>query len=245
MARWIALLLVCAATTAQAHDFWIEPSTFRPKRGEMISVGLRVGEDFIGDPVARSASLIDTFVARDPAGERRINGVENRNPAGYLHPLRPGTIVLGYRSKPSHVDMSADAFARFLREEGFPPMPSKGHTESFTRFAKSVLHSEGDAPADMKFGWRFEIVPESSLTGAKPLRLRVVLEGKPLAGALVTAIHRDDARARLSLRTDRAGIATLALPRSGVWLVKSVALIAPRGGKSEWETLWASLTFER
>ena len=244
MARWIALILVCAAATAEAHDFWIEPSTFRPKRGELISIALRVGQDFVGDPIPRSDSLIETFVARDANGERRINGFENRDPAGYMHSVRPGMIVVGYRSKPSRVDLSTEAFARFLREEGFTKIAPQAHTETFTRFAKSVLVSGSDAPANVDFGWRFEIVPQSAFNGAKPLRVRVVLEGKPLAGALVTAIHRDDPRARVAVRTDRAGVATLPL-QSGVWLVKTVALISPRAGKNDWETLWASLTFER
>jgi uncharacterized GH25 family protein len=154
-------------------------------------------------------------------------------------------IAVGYRSKPARVYLTAEAFARFLREEGFAQIEPLAHAETFTRFAKSVLVSESDAPANVDFGWRFEIVPESAVNGARPLRVRVVLEGKPLAGALVTAIHRDDPRARIALRTDRAGVATLPLQKSGVWLVKTVALISPRAGKNEWETLWASLTFER
>lgn len=245
MRRWTGLLLVFAAATVEGHDFWIEPSTFRPKRGELIAISLRVGQDFIGDPIVRSGSLIETFVARDPSGERRINGFENRDPAGYMHSVRPGVIVVGYRSKPSRVDLSAEAFARFLREEGFSPATPQAHTETFSRFAKAVLLSEGDIPANIDFGWRFEIVPESALSGAEPLRVRVVFEGKPLAGALVTAIHRDDPRARVALRTDRAGVATLPLQKDGVWLIKTVALISPRAGRKEWETLWASLTFER
>ena len=36
------------------------------------------------------------------------------------------------------------------------------------------------------------------------------------------------------------------LPKNGVWLIKSVQLIpAPAGSDADWESLWASLTFER
>ena len=39
---------------------------------------------------------------------------------------------------------------------------------------------------------------------------------------------------------------TLALPKAGVWLVKSVQMVAaPTGVNADWESLWASLTFER
>ena len=70
-------------------------------------------------------------------------------------------------------------------------------------------------------------------------------ENKPLAGALVTAIARDDG-ARISARTDAKGRVKLALPHNGVWLVKSTYLVtaAPDSGV-DWESLWASVTFER
>ena len=48
----------------------------------------------------------------------------------------------------------------------------------------------------------------------------------------------DDARGGLSA----AGTATLPLT-SGVWLIKTVHLVP--GKNVQWESLWASLTFER
>ncbi len=48
-----AAAVLMATARAQAHDFWIEPSTFHPAPGAMVSVGLRVGQNFIGDPVPR------------------------------------------------------------------------------------------------------------------------------------------------------------------------------------------------
>lgn len=240
--RWFVLLFVCA-TTAQAHDFWIEPSTFRPAKGEMVAVNLRVGQDFVGDPIPRSASLIDSFEVRDPAGVRPVNGYENRDPAGYFHAMQSGAMVIGYRSKPYPLELTREKFAQFLRDEGFPAAATAGpHRENFSRFAKAIVGGGAMLP---KFGWRFEIVPESDPASAQPLRVRVMLDGKPLADALVTAMHRDDAKMRLTMRTDFAGRATLRLARTGVWLVKSVALIPPKAKGGEWETLWGSLTFER
>jgi uncharacterized GH25 family protein len=74
------------------------------------------------------------------------------------------------------------------------------------------------------------------------LKLQLLFEGKPLAGALVTAIHRDDTTKRVSARTDAKGAVSLPLA-GGVWLIKSVHLV--RGREQTWESLWASLTFER
>src|SRR3954452_8935995 len=33
-----------------AHDFWLEPTTFSPRTGQIVGVRLRVGQDLLGDP---------------------------------------------------------------------------------------------------------------------------------------------------------------------------------------------------
>jgi hypothetical protein len=50
--------------------------------------------------------------------------------------------------------------------------------------------------------------------------------------------------AKVSARTV-GGRASLVLDRPGLWLVKVVHMVpAPEGSGAEWESLWASLTFE-
>jgi hypothetical protein len=49
---------------------------------------------------------------------------------------------------------------------------------------------------------------------------------------------------KVSVRTV-GGRASLVLDRPGLWLVKAVHMVpAPEGSGAEWESLWASLTFE-
>jgi uncharacterized GH25 family protein len=97
---------------------------------------------------------------------------------------------------------------------------------------------------------RLELVAETSPKKLRPNRggplpVRLVYEGKLLAGALVVAMNRDEPEKPISSRTDRSGRVLLALPRGGVWLVKAVHMIpAPAASGADWESLWASLTFE-
>jgi uncharacterized GH25 family protein len=50
---------------------------------------------------------------------------------------------------------------------------------------------------------------------------------------------------KASARTDAKGRVTLKLPRGGFWLVKAVHMEeAPKTSGFEWESWWASLTFE-
>ncbi len=237
--RRLAFLIACLAVRAAAHDFWIEPSTFRPAVGETFTARLLVGQDFAGDPIPRSSQLIDSFVIRDASGQRPVNGFENQDPAGYLRIDRPGVAVIGYRSKPYPLELSAEKFNEFLRQEGLDGIPesNKPHRERFTRYAKAMI---GSGTFSQPLGFRLEIVPLQSA----PLRLLILFEGKSLPGALVTAIHRDGSR--LSARSDRNGRVVFSLPKSGVWLIKSVQLVpAAAGSGVDWESLWASLTFER
>jgi uncharacterized GH25 family protein len=252
-------LLTCSV--AAAHDFWIEPSTFRPAAGRNFTASLLVGQQFTGDPIPRSTQLIDSFTIRDAAGERKVNGFEGQDPAGILRLDAPGVAIIGYRSKPWPLELAADKFEQFLRDEELDDVRTlrarRGETqkpdrEHFFRFAKAIVKtSDAPSPSPVKlaqpFGWRYELIPESDPMTNAPLKVRVLFEGKPLANALVVAMQRDDpAATKMQARTDRAGRVTFAFPKGGVWMLKSVRMVpASAGSDVDWESLWASLTFER
>jgi uncharacterized GH25 family protein len=77
------------------------------------------------------------------------------------------------------------------------------------------------------------------------LPLQLLYQGKPLAGALIIAFNRDRPMEKLKLRTDADGRVRMTLARAGVWLVTSVHMTpASLLSRADWESLWASLTFE-
>lgn len=233
------LFIALLALPLHAHDFWIEPSTFRPAAGATVSAELRVGERFAGDPVPRRSPGIEQFVVRDAAGERSVKGIENRHPAGFVRMDGAGPAVLAYVAKPYAHEITAAQFARFLGEEGIRGIRFSNamQRERFVRYAKSIVN-EPAALVTEPFRWRFELVPDAALS-----TFQLLYEGKPLRDAQVTAISPDGKR--LSARTDRHGRVRFTLDR-GVWLVKSVHVLrAPAGAEFDWESLWASLTFER
>jgi uncharacterized GH25 family protein len=258
---FVAAAALLVSSAAAAHDFWIEPSTFRPATGKNFTASLLVGQDFAGDPVARSTQLIESFTIRDASGERPVFGFEGQDPAGILRLEAPATAIVGYRSKPYPLELAADKFEEFLRTEELDEVRAlrakrgeqqKPDRERFFRFAKTIVKT-GDAPAKndvaiaQPFGWRYELIPESDPMANAPLTVRVLFEGKPLANALVVAIQRDDpAATKQKARTDAKGRVTFTLPKGGVWMVKSVRMVAaPANAGVDWESLWASLTFER
>lgn len=245
------------AAPAHAHDFWIEPSTFKPPAGSIVSVRLLVGQDFIGDPLPRRSDSIDRFFLRQNGADTDIGGANRIEPAGLFRMPGEGTAVIGYSSNGSSTELPAARFEDYLRQyelvsaiderlrRGEKGKPGR---ERFYRYAKALLTGSAKAAtATQPLGFAYEIVPRDDPTMplAGPLRARILYQGKPLAGALVEALWRDDPSIRLSVRTDSQGGFDFALPRPGVWLIKSVHMV--RAGffaSADWDSHWASLTFE-
>jgi uncharacterized GH25 family protein len=254
--RALLLLSLLFTIPVSAHDFWIEPSTFRPAPGGRVAVRLRVGQGLLGDPVPREPQRIERFAAVGGMGEMGVPGVPGMDPAGFVSPSSPGLLWIVYDSGHESVQLDSAKFDSYLGEEGLErirklhkPGPVK---EIYSRCAKSLL-SVGAGPGagyDRVLGLELELVAEKNPYALKPgeeLPLRLLYHGKPLDGALLVAIPKSKSGkdAKLSARSDSRGRAALRLDRPGVWLVKAVHMVpAPKGSGAEWESLWASLTFE-
>ena len=251
--------ILFATCPVLAHDFWLEPSSYRLEPGSVVELRLRVGEHFVGDPLPRNPALLAQFVVAGPDGLRPVAGRDGADPAGTIKVERPGLVVVGYRSRHSSVDLKPDAFDAYLAEEGLDRVaavraarkPPEGVVrELFSRCAKTLLlaGSRGAAGYDRILGFTLELVPEKNPYGMRAgsaLPLRLLHEGRPLEGALVVAMNRDDPATKVRARSNRDGRVSLRLSRGGAWLIKAVHMIpAPAGSGAQWESLWASLTFD-
>jgi uncharacterized GH25 family protein len=252
------LLWLLWAPALLAHNFWIEPSTFTPAPGQRLAVRLRVGVELKGDPVPRDPALMKRFVAAGPAGEATVPGVDNTEPAGFESFPAPGLYTIVYDSGRSPITIDAAVFEQYLKDEGLEKISAArarqgksaaGAKEVFSRCAKALLDvgNGGSGPGfDRLFNQRLELVAEKNpyaLAAGGELPVRLLYEGKPLAGALVMALQRDRPD-KVTARTDSKGRATLKLDRPGFWLVKAVHMIpAPPEAGADWESFWASLTF--
>src|SRR5258706_14888431 len=117
-ARFV-LVIALLATTASAHDFWIEPSTCRPNVGERVTAALRVGQKLAGDPMPRIPAFIDRFVIKGESGaEGPMIGRTGSDPAGIALISDAGLHWIGYQSTPYPVALEAVKFEDYLRNEG-------------------------------------------------------------------------------------------------------------------------------
>lgn len=255
--RTLATLL--SLTPLFAHDMWMEPTTFFPQSGQIVGVRLRVGQDLLGDPLPRDPALINQFFVQDAEGRKPLVGRDGADPAGFLRAAVPGLLVVGYRSNPSAVELQADKFNQYLKDEGLEAVAAlrarhnetgaKAH-ELFSRCAKSLVltGSPNKAQGDSRLGFTLELVAERNpyaIHTSEDLPVRLTYENRPLAGALVVAMNRLHPSEKLQARTDNDGRVRFRLRPGGMWLVKAVHMIpAPAGVNAQWVSYWASLTFE-
>jgi uncharacterized GH25 family protein len=255
----VIALVSLTSVRLTAHDMWIEPLTFFPELGQIVSVRFRVGQDLLGDPLPLDPALVNQFIVEDSAGRKPVVQRDGRDPAGLLRVALPGLLVIGYRSNPSVIDLAAEKFNQYLKEEGLDAVAvmraqnnqTGAHArEAFARCAKSLIVSGATAAPqrDRPLGFTLELVAERNpylmhVNDEMPLQL--LYRGQPIANVLVVAMNRQDPAARIKARTDATGHVTFKLGQRGMWLIKAVHMVpAPAGLDASWASYWASTTFD-
>jgi uncharacterized GH25 family protein len=257
----LSALTFLFAHTAFAHDVWIEPSSFRPAVGERVTAALRVGEDLRGEPMPRIPALIERFILKGSSHEFPVIGRSGADPAGMTVIAEPGAQWIGYQSKAYPMTIDAQKFETYLKAEGLERVVAerarKGQAqapgrERFYRCAKALLDARPSNATStvtgVPVGFTLELVPRKNPYSLKPgdaLPLSLTFRGKPIANVLVVALRKGAPEKAVRARTDAYGRVSLRLDAAGFWLVKAVHMeAAPPDAGVDWESWWASVTFD-
>lgn len=240
-----ALVLLLIASPLAAHDFWIEPSTFRPGAGELVKLRLRVGENFRGQSLRRDPEHLRRFVVATKEHVSDVAGVAGSDPAGAFRYESGGATVIGYEGAPRTATLSPARFARYVGEEGLSNRvtPAKVQVRDvFSRSAKTIFAAnDADWQHLQPVGLTLEIIPLKAPMAGATASFRVLYEGEPLAGTTLIGLSQRHPDRHIKAVTDAAGIARLQLGSDeGAWLFKTVHITktAPR----EYRSFWSSLT---
>jgi uncharacterized GH25 family protein len=257
-----ALLLLAGA--ANAHDFWLQPQRFWTAPRTPMPVAILVGH--AADRAPWSVESARVVLLRDigPKGVvNRLADVRSRALAEIpaLSFSDPGVHIVALQSTAALSNLPAVRFNDFLQQEGLTTALAlrarTGRTtapgrELYSRRAKALVQvGPPGAPQPhviRPIGMTLEIVPERDPYAAGSsnlLPVRVIFEGRPLAGALVKLTNLDnDAKPAAMTRTDARGRAVFTVPRSGPWLLNVVWTKAITGDpRADFETTFSSLTF--
>lgn len=250
VARIAGLLVLFGMERAGAHEFWVEPTKFSLERGGPIGLRLCVGDGFEGWSLARNARRIEKFAALGPSGELPVLGLDGSEPAGLVRLAASGAWIVLYRSDRAYTELPAAEFDRYLADKGLERIialrakrgADRGKVrEAYSRHAKALIRvgAAGTPVFDRPIGLGLELIAESDRI------FRLLYDGKPLMGTLVKATRPGTSDADLTARTGSDGRVSFNLQASGMWRIAAVHMIeAPAGVAADWESLWASLTFE-
>lgn len=205
-------------------------------------------------------ALIERFVLKGAGGETPLAGSRGAEPAGSVRVAQAGLHWIGYQSNPSPVTLEARPFESYLREEGLERIIEErartGRSEAdgserFYRCAKALLSASSEkrpAGFDVPLGFTLELIPRKNpyaIRAGGELPLTLLFRGRPIANVLVVAMSKDDPDDAVHARTDARGRVTLRIAKAGFWLVKAVHMeAAPPDAGVDWESWWASMTFE-
>ncbi len=254
---WLACL--AAPGVAVAHNFWLESHPFRAGVDQRVDVSVHVGIDMRGNVLPNVPNWYSDFSYVDADGRRPMSGALGDDPAGHLWVRKPGLVVVGYRSTEKSVEMDATLFHTYLLEEGLEKIiaarEASGQSgqpvrEVYSRCAKSLVQVAGDSGGDTfrtVLGYTLELVPQVNpytLRAGDELTVQLLFRGRPLAGARVAALRKEAPETEVATRTDDNGMASVRLPAGGRWQVKAVESVERSGQDADYESFWASLTFE-
>ncbi|MEM7561984.1 MAG: DUF4198 domain-containing protein [Pseudomonadota bacterium] len=243
--------------TLQAHDFWIEANPFIQLEKKPIEISLMVGEHLTGKSQPNRLNRYHEFNYTRNGQLQEVPGVMGRNPAGIIHDYDDGVFVVTYRSVTRTVRLGAAKFRQYLNEEGLQkhlkhPVLNQQRkvVEHYTRYAKALVKSGQAAGADQTdtvLGHRLELHADRSPYTANPgetFDVQLTFEQKPAVDVLVSAFCAENPDLKQQQRTDSKGMVTIDLDCSGTWLVKAVTMQPSTVEGIDFESFWASLTFE-
>lgn len=242
---------------ASAHEFWLQPSSYQPQPNSVVRLTLHLGERFAGRPVPYDPDRIEKFFVLGPDGEGPVAGRSGGTEA-FAHVTSPGSYIVSYRSTRAYNEMAPNTFAAYLLEEGLASIlkdrkrrseQDDPGREAFSRCAKTLLTIGGAVLRDQRLGLPVEIVLDArrAATGLTQAQLvtRVFYDSKPLSGTRVIAVSQSHPENLIIGSTDEQGRVSFALPQPGVWMLTTIHMVrAPEELDADWESFWASSTFE-
>lgn len=266
----LAISLGSFAASVQAHDFWIQPERYRIAPDTPTSLTLQVGHGSDRQRSKIGLRRITRFAAVAADG-RSVDLRERLHPGeasdgDFELPVGGHLLVLETDAR-AQSHLPAIRFNDYLQAEGLTPAlqdrQRKGRmqvdgSENYSRRSKAIVRvgaSDATTPAQWRallsrpLGLPLEIVlDQNPYAQPRPSRLplRVLYEGRTLAGALVKLTRlEDDAQPFATRYTDADGRADFAMPAQGRWLLNVIwTKPLPASSETDYETVFSSLSFE-
>ncbi len=254
---FFALLL----STLYGHDLYLLPDRFQAEPSTKIQVAFHNGDSFPESEVAPKPDRLQDASLRSSNQNRHITGlhISGNETLGMAQVPGRGCILLSVRTVPNFIELPADKFTAYLKEEGLTKVlrwrgehqeALKPGRERYRKFAKSLLVAgKADDFYKEKLGLAIEIVPllnPYQLHAGARLPVQVLFRGKPAADLQLEAAWAGEGGKKVEVvgRTKANGQIDVPLAKPGKWRLHTLAMErCPEPKIADWDSYWASLTF--
>lgn len=264
--RLLGSCLLCVAFVASvgAHDLFLKLDSYFLRPNSKATVRLMNGTFLKSEAIVARDRLRDTSVIL-PSGETL-----HPSPSDYrdetdatfldLQTGKPGTYLVSLSTKPRESSRKAIDFNDFLKHDGIPDILAERERKgemgkdvryTYSKHVKAVLQVGGARTDnfDAVLNYPVEIVAKKnpySLKVGGEMEAQCLKDGKPIANQSVIA--GGEARGSISpeihLRADADGVVRFKLKAAGKWYVKFINMTAVNDPNINYESKWATLTFE-
>ena len=252
------LLLLATARTLGAHDLFLKLDAYFVSPGATLVVRVLNGT-FSKSEGAVAKDRVRDITVVTPAGATRLDSAaweaEGDTSILTVGTRESGTYVIGASLRPREIKLEARDFNDYLAHDGLPDVLAarreareldRPARERYSKHVKALVQVGDRRTERYQTALRYpaELIPLDNpyaLKAGAIFRVRVVVDGEPVANQLVTLGGRQGGQ---SARTDRAGVAHFQISSRGAWYVKFIHM-RPASGDStiDYESKWASLTF--
>jgi len=258
-----ALLCVCLVITAEAHDLFLKLNTYflRPNSSatvRLLNGSFRSSEGAVRRDRMRDVSLVAPGGVTHPAAsdwrDEGNTSLLNVRTAG------AGTYMVGVSTLPREIELNAADFNEYLAHDGIPDtlaerrrnrQLNRNVRERYSKHVRAIFQV-GDERTDefrTPLGYPVEIIPQQnpySLRVGQTIEVLCTRDGQPLANQYVLAGRERAGRMsrQINARTDSNGIARFRLRSAGKWFIKMIHMTPMTNADLNYESKWATLTFE-
>lgn len=258
-----AILLFATVTVLAAHDMFLKPTRYFAPENSEVRVRVLNGTFTRSENSIARRRLADASVltpTRRIALDTAEWSVAGDTSTFHIHTRGAGTYVIGVSTKPSIIDLPADDFNMYLKEDGIPDvLEARTKSGELNQPAKERYHKHvkalvqvGSTRSDhfaTALGYPAELVPVENpyaLSSGATLRVKTLVDGKPAANQLVVfgGVSADETAIEAkSTRSNGAGIAAIPLAVPGTYYIKFINMTRVKDSV-DYESKWATLTFQ-
>ena len=262
MKKVIIVFLLLIAATLSAHEFWIQPDKFIYKRGETINLRFLTGENFAGENWTGGKEKVQSMrLYFDDAIDKSFedNFTNDKGDSIPFSIVTEGTAMVTLNTKNSFIDLDAEKFNAYLREEGLSEAldyrtqhgdTAKNGTEHYQRCVKTILQIGKSKSHDCKkrTDLVLDIVPDEnpySISKDGKIKMKLFFQGDALKKTKIKVWHKANNKVNVEeYTTDESGEVKIFISPRGEWMISCVKMVrAKNDPEAEWQSYWGTLTW--